>query len=101
LGNAVRHATASSDRVTSSVRVTLSVLDAVVALDVVDDGSGFDPSAVDPVPHDSGGFGLASMRSRAAELGGTLTIESAAGSGTAIAASFPIGEDGGSHATGS
>ncbi|WP_051266340.1 sensor histidine kinase [Nakamurella lactea] len=86
LGNAVQHAAPSA------VRVTLSRLDSVVALDIVDDGTGFDPSTAAPTPNDSGGFGLASMRSRAAELGGTLTVESTPGTGTAVAATFGIGD---------
>lgn len=77
LTNIVRHAGASRSR------VTLSYLADAVALDVVDDGVGFDPAAR------RSGFGLESMRSRAAALGGHLDVESAPGSGTAIAVSLP------------
>ena len=36
-----------------------------------------------------GGFGLAAMRSRARELGGSLTVETSPGDGTAVAARLP------------
>ncbi|WP_439674655.1 sensor histidine kinase [Embleya sp. MST-111070] len=88
LGNTVRHAGASR------AEVTLSHMEASVTLDVVDDGRGFDPAAR-PVGADRGGtagtgFGLAAMRTRAAELGGALTVESGPGQGAAIAVTFPV-----------
>jgi signal transduction histidine kinase len=43
-------------------------------LRIKDDGQGFDPTALN-----GGGHGLRSMQRRAAELGGTLTIQSSAG----------------------
>lgn len=117
--------------------LTLTYLDDGVALDVVDDGHGFDPwlvagqrsverAAGEPLPTGSvvgeavvgetvvgeagvaetvvgeavvaetvvgaGGFGLPAMRSRIAELGGTLTVESSPGerSGTALAVHVPL-----------
>jgi len=72
------------------VRLTLSYLDQAVMLDVRDDGSGFDLAA--PARNGSGGgFGLPGMRERVAELGGTLTVESAPGHGTTVAAALPRG----------
>lgn len=65
--------------------VTLTYLDDRVLLDVVDDGDGFDPAA----PASGGGYGLPAMRSRVHELGGTLTVETATGEGTALAVSLP------------
>lgn len=65
--------------------VTLTYAGDRVLLDVVDDGTGFEPSA----PARGGGFGLTAMRSRVRELGGTLAVESAAGEGTAVAVSLP------------
>ena len=53
-----------------------------VRLRVEDDGAGFDPTAV--VRGAQGGFGLASMRERAEELGGRLEIDAAPGRGTRI-----------------
>jgi signal transduction histidine kinase len=67
------------------VGVTLSYIDDVVALDVLDDGSGFDPDRV----ADGGGFGLTGMRRRVVRLGGTFVVESAPGEGTAVSASVP------------
>ncbi|MFI6587697.1 sensor histidine kinase [Embleya sp. NPDC050493] len=97
LGNTVRHAGASR------VEVTLSHMDASVTLDVVDDGRGFDPAGragragrAERAGQDGGigpagtGFGLAAMRTRAAELGGVLTVESGSAQGAAIAVTFPV-----------
>jgi signal transduction histidine kinase len=84
LANVTRHARA--DR----AEITLTFMDASVTLDVVDDGRGFDPAAV-PGRGD-GGFGLPAMRSRAESLGGTFTVESAPGQGTAVAVALPLKE---------
>ncbi len=66
--------------------VTLTYLDDRVLLDVVDDGRGFDPAT----SASDGGFGLPAMRSRVRELGGTLSLETAPGAGTAVAVSLPV-----------
>lgn len=68
--------------------VSLCYLDDRVTLDVFDDGKGFDPEL--PPQNSRGGFGLFGMRQRIEELGGALTVESAIGEGTAVAASLPI-----------
>lgn len=78
LGNSTRHADATR------IGVTLTWLEDEVNLDVVDDGSGFDPT------RRMRGFGLRSMRSRAEELGGRLAVESTVGRGTAIGLTLPI-----------
>ncbi|MET8907877.1 sensor histidine kinase [Micromonospora sp. NPDC004551] len=83
LANVVRHADAAT------VDVTLSYLGDQVALDVVDDGTGFDPTQTTATEPGSGGYGLTAMRARAQALGGTLTIEAAAGAGTALAVQVP------------
>ncbi|MFF1401533.1 sensor histidine kinase [Streptomyces sp. NPDC058294] len=83
LANTVRHAQATA------AEVTLSYLGDRVALDVVDDGHGFDPGRLPAPDPEGGGFGLAAMRARMNVLGGTLTIESAPGHGTALAARLP------------
>lgn len=67
--------------------VTLAFLDGQVALDIYDDGVGFTPGHG---PADGRRtFGLHGMRERIAGLGGTFTVESAPGEGTAIAATVP------------
>ncbi|MEZ5373453.1 MAG: hypothetical protein R2704_12095 [Microthrixaceae bacterium] len=65
--------------------VTLSYMDTGLALDIVDDGRGFDPTAA--LPNDAH-FGLSTMRARVLALGGSLSVESADGTGTALAVSF-------------
>jgi signal transduction histidine kinase len=85
LGNTAQHSQATR------ADVTLTMMDSAVTLDVVDDGTGFDARA--PIPPVAaaagrGGFGLRSMQSRAAELGGVLTVESQPGRGTAVSAHF-------------
>ncbi|MFB6812498.1 sensor histidine kinase [Streptomyces sp. NPDC056387] len=81
LANVVRHAGAGR------AEITLTFMDASVTLDVVDDGTGFDPSSA---PSGEGGFGLPAMRSRAETLGGLFTVESAPGQGTAVAVTLPL-----------
>ncbi len=53
-----------------------------IRLRVVDDGVGFDPTAVKQTL--AGGFGLISMRERAAALGAEIDIASAPGAGTTV-----------------
>jgi len=86
LANVVQHSDAEN------AAVTLTYLDDEVIVDVVDDGHGFDPHSQRSEPARPGGFGLAAMDSRIRELGGTLTLESEPGEGTAIAARLPIGD---------
>jgi signal transduction histidine kinase len=81
LANVRKHARAHR------VRLTLSYLGDATLLDVRDDGAGFDPAA--PAGNGPGGFGLAGMRERIAGCGGTLTVETAPGQGTSLAAALP------------
>jgi signal transduction histidine kinase len=50
----------------------------------VDDGVGFEPAL-----RGGDGYGLPGMRERAERLGGTLTVESAAGAGTRVRVEVP------------
>lgn len=68
------------------VDITLTYMTDLIALDILDDGIGFDFARIQPSIES--GFGLKAMHERLEELGGTLTIES--GNGTALAASLPI-----------
>jgi signal transduction histidine kinase len=61
----------------------------MVVVEVRDNGRGFDTAAGHP-----GHFGLESMRSRAAEIGGRLTITSAPGFGTLVRVDVPTETDG-------
>jgi signal transduction histidine kinase len=83
LANVAKHARASR------VGLTLSYMDNEVALDVRDDGAGFDPSGAGD-DRDRRGFGLVAMRQRVEGLSGTLQVESEPGSGTAISACVPF-----------
>jgi signal transduction histidine kinase len=77
LTNVRRHAAATE------VTVTLSYVDDLIVVDIQDNGTGIE----DTPPT---GIGMISMRERIDSLGGTLTIESAPGEGTTIAASIPV-----------
>jgi signal transduction histidine kinase len=70
----------------SRVGLTISYMENEVALDVRDDGVGFDPAAAERTDR---GFGLIAMRQRIAALSGTLQVESEPGGGTAISACVP------------
>ena len=78
LTNAVRHAGAAH------IAVIVDGGPDAVRIDVVDDGAG----CPDDAP---AGIGLASMRDRAAELGGTCRIAPAPGGGTRVSAVLPLG----------
>jgi signal transduction histidine kinase len=89
LSNIVRHAFAHNARV--EVRKNPKSMDVIIT----DDGCGFDIREFreDKIPGQSSdlrcGFGLASMLERARIIGGTLTIESSASSGTTIHLTLP------------
>jgi len=69
------------------VNITFSYMEDLFVMDIADDGLGFEPSKI------RNGFGMKTMRDRAEELSGTLSIESEQGIGTAIAVSIPISEE--------
>ena len=76
--NAVRHGNARR------LTVSMTRQDGHVELAVRDTGTGFDPAA----PHV--GSGLAHIRDRVAELGGTVDIDSAPGCGAALTVRVPV-----------
>jgi two-component system sensor histidine kinase UhpB len=82
LTNVGRHACAAH------VHVALERSDGYVALEVKDDGAGFDPERVRP--GEGHGLGLLGMRERIVTVGGALQIDSAPGRGTAIRAQVPL-----------
>lgn len=79
LANARRHAGSSA-----AVDITLTYADEALTVSVRDDGCGFDPGT----PGD--GYGLAGLRARAAEVGGTARIISAPGDGTTVTVRLPV-----------
>ncbi|SNV85883.1 two-component system sensor kinase [Corynebacterium imitans] len=83
MANAVKHSGGTR------MRVTLTYGPDEVRLDVVDNGRGFDPEAQAAKPAGLGHLGLDAMRSRAAELGGKLVVESAPGGPTALSVAVP------------
>ncbi|QGU05757.1 sensor histidine kinase [Corynebacterium comes] len=87
VGNVAKHARATR------CRVTVTYEPDEVRLDVVDNGSGFDPSEVNERPAGLGHIGLDAMRRRAAEQGGSLEVESTPGYGTAVSVAIPLPED--------
>jgi signal transduction histidine kinase len=80
LHNALRHANASK------ITVSLRQDDGRLALEVQDDGAGFDPGSVELR---SKHLGLTSMEERARELGGRLELRSAPGEGTTVTLKVP------------
>jgi PAS domain S-box-containing protein len=83
LSNVKKHAQAT--RVTVRIEAMVGTL----RVEVRDDGLGFDVEMAREFLK-SGRVGLASMRERAELAGGTLTVKSSPGSGTAIMATLPF-----------
>jgi signal transduction histidine kinase len=81
LQNAAKHSQAGR------VGITLSYMEDQLALDVRDDGIGFEPAKTKT---DKGsGYGLSAMRQRVGRLAGSLSIESEPGRGTVVSAIVP------------
>ena len=76
LNNAVRHSGARNAR----VRVTGGA--SGIAIEVSDDGRGFDPQR-------TRGLGILGMEERVKRLGGSLTVKSAPGQGAVLMAELP------------
>lgn len=84
LSNALRHGGAGQ------VSVALGTAGDALTMSVTDDGVGFNPDSLDNRPQARLTLGLLSMTERARLLGGELTIDSAPGKGTRIAARLPL-----------
>ncbi len=91
LTNVARHAQANS------VGMLVEARDTSVLLIVEDDGKGFDVAQAMGSHLHEGNLGLYGMRERVALLGGTFTIESAPGEGTAVFAQIPLNSGDSSH----
>jgi signal transduction histidine kinase len=77
LANVRKHAGATQ------VRITLGISANGVGIEIRDDGLGFEPQAP------ASGFGLAAMRGRVEESGGTVQVDSAPGRGTLVQVLIP------------
>lgn len=84
VGNVVKHAQATR------ARITITYSHDELRVDVVDNGRGFDLDAVRSTPAGLGHIGLSAMSRRAEELGGSVTVESTPGGGTALTAALPL-----------
>jgi signal transduction histidine kinase len=67
-----------------NAELSVRAREGAIAIEVADDGVGFEPSRARE------GFGLVGMRERAALLGGTLEVNSTKGSGTRLRAELPL-----------
>lgn len=83
LTNVAKHARASV------VRVYLQRLTTSVLVTIEDDGTGFDPASLSHATGGSG-LGLVSIRERATQLGGTVSLETAPGKGVRLTIEVPL-----------
>jgi signal transduction histidine kinase len=81
LTNAAKHSGAAR------VGITLSYMEDQLALDVRDDGVGFEPAKAKAAK--GSGYGIAAMRQRVGRLAGSLSVESEPGAGTVVSAIVP------------
>jgi signal transduction histidine kinase len=86
LSNVLRHARARW------VTVALQMQGDVLAVEIRDDGRGFDAAGQRANKHAEPTLGLLSMTERARLVGGVLEVSSTPGQGTRVAASFPTAE---------
>lgn len=85
LSNVQKHAGAQE------VNITLSYMADQVALDIQDDGKGFERQILgSSAEQDTGGFGLRAMQQRVEQIGGEVIIESVIDKGTTLVIQIPI-----------
>jgi two-component system, NarL family, sensor histidine kinase LiaS len=82
VGNAVKHAHAAR----IDIHLYQNEDEDEVALQVRDDGTGFDPERA----RSGGGMGLAMMAERATQADGSVTVQTAPGHGTIVTARLPV-----------
>jgi two-component system, NarL family, sensor kinase len=83
MNNSVRHSGAG--RINVSLKKTAGAL----VLEIRDNGTGFAAEKLNEKDFRAGGLGLITMHERVEIAGGAFSLESAAGSGTAVIASWP------------
>lgn len=81
LVNVRKHAAASH------ARITLTYFDDAIALDIADDGKGFQFHPAEPA---SSGYGLRAMAWRIESLGGAFNVETRPGGGTVVTGQVPL-----------
>jgi len=82
--NIAKHADAQN------VSVTIDRMDNKARIRVVDDGRGFDVSAMDYMTGEQQGFGIFSIRERLMNVGGSFHIASEPGKGTEVVLIAPL-----------
>lgn len=82
LSNVAKHAHASN------VAIRVAYEPETIGVTLEDNGVGFDPEAVEK--HEGTHMGIKNIKSRAGHLAGTVAIDSAPGSGTALRLSCPM-----------
>ena len=75
--NIYKHANAKS------IKISISLENDVICLDIIDDGEGFDASK------NKKGIGLKNMTSRAEDINGNITFNSQSGNGTIVNVKIP------------
>jgi len=68
------------------VRITISVMESDLVVNVTDNGAGFDPKALE----NAKGIGVRNIYARAHILGGEVNYESAPGAGTSVTVRAPL-----------
>jgi NarL family two-component system sensor histidine kinase YdfH len=81
LTNIARHARAKNVK----MRIATLVASKELEMEIVDDGSGFDPASIE-----AGHYGLLGMRERVRMAGGRIDVRSEPGKGTRIVIRFPL-----------
>ncbi|HET9224572.1 MAG TPA: chemotaxis protein CheB [Roseiflexaceae bacterium] len=87
LTNVLKHAQATS------VSLIVERREETARMIIEDDGMGFDVAAARRSAHTEQRLGLVGMEERVAQLGGTLTLESAPGHGTTVFVRIPVADE--------
>ena len=91
--NARKHAEASL------IRITVTYESKYVVVRIIDNGKGFDKETESHKAAKRGSFGMVNMKDRASIINGTYDLQSAAGRGTTITVSIPVGVEAPEHGT--